>query len=104
MLLMYVQGFFIYLQSLQITAKKSQNGEYYGKGKNENTVNAMYPSFEQMQKIIKYGDYGICPISLEMYADSITPIKVMKILKRLADTAICWKASMTGKTGDDTHF
>ncbi len=54
------------------------------KAKNENTVNAMYPSFEQMQKIIKYGDYGICPISLEMYADSITPIKVMKILKKIS--------------------
>ena len=41
-----------------------------------------YPTLEQIKKIIKTGDYNLVPVCKEMYGDSITPIEVMRILKK----------------------
>ena len=41
-----------------------------------------YPTLEQIKEIIKTGDYNLVPVCKEMYGDSITPIEVMRILKK----------------------
>ena len=41
----------------------------------------IYPSLEEAKKIIESDDYGVIPISMELYADLKTPIEVLKVLK-----------------------
>lgn len=41
----------------------------------------IYPSLEEAKKIIEVDEYGVIPISIELYADLKTPIETLKILK-----------------------
>lgn len=41
-----------------------------------------YPTLEQTKKIIANGDFNIVPISKEICGDGVTPIEVMRILKK----------------------
>jgi len=40
------------------------------------------PSFEEAKKTAATGQYGVIPVSTEMYADMVTPIDVIKKLKK----------------------
>ena len=44
----------------------------------------IYPSLEEVKKIIKNDDYKVVPISMELYADIKTPIETLKILKGIS--------------------
>lgn len=44
----------------------------------------IYPSLEEVKKIIKNDDYKVFPISMELYADIKTPIETLKILKGIS--------------------
>lgn len=44
----------------------------------------IYPSLEEMNQLQKFTTYQVIPIALEMMADMITPIEVMKIMKRIS--------------------
>lgn len=50
------------------------------------------PTLEECKNIAAEGDYGVIPISTELYADMTTPIEVLRILKRSAVMSTCWKA------------
>lgn len=41
----------------------------------------MYPTLEEVEKIAANGDYGRIPVCIKLYADSYTPVEVMRILK-----------------------
>lgn len=41
----------------------------------------IYPSLEEAKKIIEIDEYGVIPISMELYSDLKTPIEVLKIIK-----------------------
>ena len=42
------------------------------------------PTLEECKKIAAEGNYGVIPISTEMYADMTTPIEVLRILKKVS--------------------
>lgn len=42
----------------------------------------MYPDFEQVQRIASTGKYRRVPVCRELYADSFTPVEVMRILRQ----------------------
>lgn len=44
----------------------------------------MYPSYEEAKKMMETGEYGVIPVSLELYADQTTPIEVLRILKKIS--------------------
>lgn len=44
----------------------------------------LVPSVEEMQQLLKYKEYDIIPVKAEIYADNITPIEVMRILKNIS--------------------
>lgn len=44
-----------------------------------------YPTLEQAKQIITNSDYNIIPVSKEIYGDGITPIEVMRILKKYSE-------------------
>ena len=50
----------------------------------------MYPTFEKIREMAA-GDYKRIPICKELYADSYTPVEMMRFCKRQVITAICWK-------------
>ena len=58
-----------------------------------------YPTLEQIKEIIKTGDYNLVPVCKEMYGDSITPIEVMRILKKHSSIVICLKVLMIQNAG-----
>lgn len=62
------------------------------------------PTLEECKNIAAEGDYGVIPISTELYADMTTPIEVLRILKRSAVMSICWKARRRISDGDDIPF
>lgn len=43
-----------------------------------------YPDLEEVKKIAEQGKYDIIPVSCELYADGITPIEVLRILKSVS--------------------
>ena len=45
----------------------------------------MFPSLNEVKEICKSGDYGIVPITKELYADHTTPIEVLKVLKNVSN-------------------
>jgi len=45
----------------------------------------MFPSLNEVKEICKSGDYGIVPITKELYADHTTPIEILKILKNVSN-------------------
>lgn len=44
----------------------------------------MYPDYEEAVKIAEKKEYGVIPLSMEIYADSRTPIEVLRILKHVS--------------------
>ncbi len=42
------------------------------------------PTLEECKKIAAEGNYGVIPLSTEMYADMTTPIEVLRILKKVS--------------------
>ncbi len=44
----------------------------------------VYPSKEEAFKLSKTKQYGVIPICLELYADKMTPVTVMKIIKKVS--------------------
>ncbi len=44
----------------------------------------MYPDYEQVVKLSEKKEYGVIPLSMEIYADSRTPIEVLRILKHVS--------------------
>ena len=58
----------------------------------------MYPTFEKIREMAA-GDYKRIPICKELYADSYTPVEMMRILQRQVITAICWKVPARAKRG-----
>ncbi|MFA9464910.1 MAG: anthranilate synthase component I [Velocimicrobium sp.] len=44
----------------------------------------VYPSKEEALHLCETNEYGVIPICLEMYADKMTPVMVMKILKKIS--------------------
>lgn len=44
----------------------------------------IYPSLEEAKRILAFGDYRVIPVSRELYADRITPMQVMRILKKVS--------------------
>lgn len=44
----------------------------------------MYPSLEQVKEIMQKGEYGVIPVSMQLYSDMKTPIEVLKILKNVS--------------------
>lgn len=44
----------------------------------------IYPSEEEAMKLAESGLYGVIPVCLELYADQLTPVTVMKILKKVS--------------------
>ena len=42
------------------------------------------PTLEECKNIAAEGDYGVIPISTELYADMTTPIEVLRILKKVS--------------------
>lgn len=44
----------------------------------------MKPTLEEAKKIAANGEYGVIPISMEMYSDSTTPIEVLRKLKNIS--------------------
>ncbi|WP_195988419.1 anthranilate synthase component I [Clostridium sp. D53t1_180928_C8] len=44
----------------------------------------IYPSLEEAKNIIANDDYGVIPISMELYADIKTPIETLRILKEVS--------------------
>ncbi len=43
-----------------------------------------YPCIEDVKKLLENGDYGIIPVTKELYADRKTPIEVLSILKNVS--------------------
>lgn len=43
-----------------------------------------YPTLEEAERIARAGDYRAIPVSMEIYADSRTPIEVLRSLKRVS--------------------
>ena len=41
-------------------------------------------TLEQAERIAQEGDYGLVPLTRELYADTITPTEVMRILKNIS--------------------
>lgn len=41
----------------------------------------MYPSYEEAARLAQTGEYDVIPLSAQIYADSRTPIEVLRILK-----------------------
>jgi anthranilate synthase component 1 len=41
------------------------------------------PTLEECKKIVKEGEYGVIPVSTEIYADTSTPTEVLRILKNI---------------------
>ena len=41
-------------------------------------------TLEQAKRIAQEGDYGLVPLTRELYADAITPTEVMRILKNIS--------------------
>lgn len=44
----------------------------------------IYPSLEEAKSIIANDDYGVIPISMELYSDIKTPIETLRILKKVS--------------------
>lgn len=44
----------------------------------------MTPTLEQVKEIVKTGDYGVVPVSTEIYSDSTTPIEVLRKLQKVS--------------------
>lgn len=42
------------------------------------------PSLEECKKLISEGQYGVVPVSTEIYADTCTPVEVLRILKKVS--------------------
>ena len=42
------------------------------------------PSREEAETIIRTGQYGVIPLSMELYSDSTTPIQILKTLKKVS--------------------
>lgn len=42
------------------------------------------PTLEEVKQIMAQGDYGVIPVSAEIYSDSTTPIEVLRRLKRVS--------------------
>lgn len=42
------------------------------------------PGLEECKELVKEGQYGVIPVSTEIYADSCTPIEVLRILKKVS--------------------
>lgn len=42
------------------------------------------PTLEECKKIIASGSYGVIPVSTELYADAVTPIEVLRKLKKVS--------------------
>lgn len=42
------------------------------------------PGLEECRKLSKEGKYGVIPVSTEIYADTTTPIEVLRILKKVS--------------------
>lgn len=43
------------------------------------------PKFDEVRKVVATGKYKVLPVSLEIFADFITPIETMKILKNVSN-------------------
>lgn len=42
------------------------------------------PSLEECRELAAKGEYGVIPLSCELYADTVTPIEAMRILKKVS--------------------
>ena len=42
----------------------------------------MYPAFDKIREMAAAGDYKRIPICKELYADSYTPVEMMRILQK----------------------
>ena len=42
----------------------------------------MYPTFDKIREMAATGDYKRIPICKELYADSYTPVEMMRILQK----------------------
>ena len=45
------------------------------------------PTLEECKKIASQGDYGVIPVSTEIFSDTSTPIEVLRILKKISGGA-----------------
>ena len=43
------------------------------------------PTLEECKELANSGKYGVIPISTEIYADTITPIEALRILKKISN-------------------
>lgn len=43
-----------------------------------------YPTLEEAERIAENGDYRVVPVSMEIYADSRTPVEVLRSLKKVS--------------------
>ncbi len=42
------------------------------------------PTLDECKELMKNGEYGVIPVSTEIYADAVTPIEVLRILKKVS--------------------
>ena len=55
------------------------------------------PTLEECKKLAGDGDYGVIPISTEMYSDTSTPIEVLRILKKVSPHAYLLESAEADK-------
>ena len=57
----------------------------------------LQPTLEECKKIAVKGEYGVVPISAELYADTKTPIEVLQILKKVSRHAYLLESAEADK-------
>ncbi len=55
------------------------------------------PTLEECRALMDEGGYGVIPVSCEMYADSTTPIEVLRILKKVSRHAYLLESAEADK-------
>lgn len=44
-----------------------------------------YPDLDTLKNLVKDSNYGVVPVSMELYSDQKTPIEVLRVLKRVSN-------------------
>ena len=57
----------------------------------------LYPTLEEVKYLIQKKEYGRIPIKKELYADTITPITAIRILKNVSKHCFLLESADTAK-------
>ena len=62
------------------------------------------PDLKVCQELAAEGEYGLIPVSTEIYADAITPVEALRKLKKSADMCFCWRVRRRTNDGAGILF